>query len=306
MGWVFVLLFLAGCNFKVTQKKLPDISKDFSPVIYGKDNRQEVYASSNSLFRKLAESVAAMIPVANLSYFQKGGWYQLSYKSLEERFGYCSSERFFEQPVASECTGFLVGADLLLTAAHCIKLESDCNYNYWFFNFEVDEKGSFLTEISPSNIYSCVELIEKSFYQDYSLVRLDRVVKDRNPLTFRREGKPGSGDPLAVIGHPLGLPKKIADHAWIRDNSNEHFFMANLDTYSGSSGSPVFNAKTGVVEGILSGGAFDYFYVKEKDCHLTTICEDKECSGENVSRITNVKYLQDTKTSAPGSFSPDS
>ena len=45
--------------------------------------------------------------------------------------------------------------------------------------------------------------------------------------------------PLVVIGHPSGLPTKIADGAWVRNNESEYYFVTNLDTFGGNSGSAV-------------------------------------------------------------------
>ncbi|WP_420540401.1 S46 family peptidase (plasmid) [Paenibacillus polymyxa] len=49
--------------------------------------------------------------------------------------------------------------------------------------------------------------------------------------------------------------------AAVRDNPPNAFFVANLDTYGGNSGSPVFNSDTHEVEGIL---------VRGEDCTRTT------------------------------------
>ena len=40
--------------------------------------------------------------------------------------------------------------------------------------------------------------------------------------------------------------------------SNLYYFTANLDTYRGNSGSPVFNAITHKVEGVLVRGEQDF------------------------------------------------
>ena len=85
---------------------------------------------------------------------------------------------------------------------------------------------------------------------DFALIQLDRKVTDRRILDYRRKGRISKGENLVVIGHPSGLPTKIADGAYVKSLKNK-FFRANLDTYGGNSGSAVFNANTGVVEGIV-------------------------------------------------------
>ena len=61
-------------------------------VIYGTDNRVDVFESSNTLFKKLAKSTAAMIPshkVEDLNAYEV----KLAGNTLAER-GMCKSERF--------------------------------------------------------------------------------------------------------------------------------------------------------------------------------------------------------------------
>ena len=64
--------------------------------------------------------------------------------------------------------------------------------------------------------------------------------------------------------------------------------MANLDTYGGNSGSAVFNAKTGLVEGILVRGEQDY--VQKGDCRVSNVCPADGCRGEDVTKILSVGF----------------
>ena len=64
-------------------------------------------------------------------------------------------------------------------------------------------------------------------------------------------GKVKTAQGVYVIGHPCGLPLKYVPDAEVRENAAASFFVANLDTYGGNSGSPVFNAQNNKVEGIL-------------------------------------------------------
>ena len=94
-----------------------------------------------------------------------------------------------------------------------------------------------------------------------------------------------------VIGHPSGLPTKISDGAIVRENANKVFFQSTLDTFGGNSGSAVFDAKTGLVEGILVRGERDYVQDPVMNCSRPKVCKVTECRGEDVTRITNIKQL---------------
>jgi V8-like Glu-specific endopeptidase len=259
-------------------------------VIYGEDNRVDVYASTNTMYQELAESTAAMIDKKNLIKKEKS--YQIVGSTLSGR-GMCKDERFANQITAAMCSGFLVGEDLLVTAGHCIKNQGDCDKYAWVFDYRLKYVGDKASAVDASAVYHCKEIVERklsTFFgkDDYALIRLERKATDRRPLDFRRSGKIKKGTPIVVIGHPTGLPTKIADGAKVRDLKGK-YFVGNLDTYGGNSGSAVFDATTGVIEGILVRGATDY--VTRNGCRASNRIGDNEGRGEDVTYITNIKYL---------------
>lgn len=261
-------------------------------VVYGTDNRVDVYKSNNELYKKLSTSTAAMISTSAL--IAKDGGYFVKSGTLQDD-GICADARFAKQKTAAMCSGFLVGKDLLLTAGHCIKSMSDCKSYSWVFDYSntTGEKTDFL--INKKDVYKCTEIISRELDSetddDYALVKLDRIT-DRSPLTFRKSGKIAECAKIVVIGHPSGLPTKIADDAYVRLNSNKYYFQANLDTFGGNSGSAVFDAKTGEVEGILVRGENDYAMDSISNCSRPRVCKMNECRGEDVTRITNIKELK--------------
>lgn len=262
-------------------------------VVYGVDNRVDVINSNNQMFIDLAASTAAMINSSSLQVSSSGADVEISGGSLTSR-GICSSERFANQMSAANCSGFLVGEDLLVTAGHCVRSEYSCNTYSWVFDFKVYTEDQYEVSVAADKVYRCKEIIttvlDRRTMDDYALIRLDRKVKDRAPLRFRKSGKPSVGDDLVVIGHPTGLPTKIADGANIR-SLEEKYFSANLDTYGGNSGSAVFNANTGVVEGILVRGATDYVSAPGQNCRISNVLADDAGRGEDVTYITNIQEL---------------
>ena len=115
------------------------------------------------------------------------------------------------------------------------------------------------------------------------VVGFDRRVAGRTPLRVSSR-KIADGRAVFVIGHPSGLPAKYAGGAHVRDNRRRAYFTANLDTYGGNSGSPVFDRRTKTVEGILASGEQDF--VKRGDCQVSLVCPDGGCQGEAVTRST--------------------
>lgn len=261
-------------------------------VIYGEDNRVDL-KDSTDFYQLLGKSTAAMISGSNLS--ANGDSMTISGPTLKER-GMCGSERFAEQITAANCSGFLVGEDLLVTAGHCIKSQADCNKYKWVFDYAYSDsdKGSF--NVPKESVYNCKQVIEQSLSRsdmnDYALIKLDRKVADRAPLSFRKEGKIEQGANLVVIGHPTGLPTKVADDATVRKLSGT-YFVANLDTYGGNSGSAVFDANTGMVEGILVRGETDYVRDSQRGCRISYVVDQNGGRGEDVTYITNIRALKD-------------
>jgi V8-like Glu-specific endopeptidase len=269
------------------EQRVPFESNVFlAKVIYGADDRVEVSQSSNEMFKILAKSTAAMIKNTKISEDLK-----LSDSTLGESFNLCHGERFREQINPASCSGFLVAANIMVTAGHCIKNQFDCDSSKWVFDFNSNEK-----QLQASQIFSCKNLIERRLVADgpdFALFTIERSVLDRKPLKFRTSGVIDKGQSIVVIGHPSGLPTKIAAGASVREQSHDDFFVANLDTFGGNSGSAVFNEKTGLVEGILVRGETDYksIMVNGKSCRKVFQCDSDKCRGEDVTKITAVEGL---------------
>lgn len=261
-------------------------------VVYGDDDRLDLYNVTNPLHYEIAQSTAAMFPPRALKKLNDGS-YQVSAQTLADQ-GICSDALFADQPTAAYCSGFLVGEDLLVTAGHCIENASDCSNYKWVFDYNYTDASHQLS-ISEQSVYSCASIVERKLgggrSSDYALIKLDRKVTGRAPLSVRQSGQVASKQDLVVIGHPTGLPTKVAAGANVRDNSNSAYFVANLDTFGGNSGSAVFDANTGVVEGILVRGEQDYTYDRNKQCLVPKECSNSGCSGEDVTRITEIQSL---------------
>lgn len=276
---------LETADIQVYMDKLEDIIKITPKVVYGDDNRIEVTEISNPVYREYARATAVQFPQSSFGENNK-----IVSPTLGQRKELCSDVKFQEQLSPGRCSGFLVGGDILVTAGHCIRRQADCDAYKWVFGFDVNS-----THTNPDDVYECKEIIEREEFDDtgsdFAVVRLDRRVKGRTPLKFRKSGSINKGDNIFVIGYPNGIPGKFADGAFVRRNGAKHWFEANLDTFKGNSGSAVFNEATGLIEGILVRGANDYILDTVRDCFKIKVCEELGCSGEEVVRITEVDGL---------------
>ena len=270
-------------------------------VIYGKDNRQDVYQSTNAAHKKLAKSNAAMI---HLGHFQKGskeGFFDLrSVPTLEAGQNVCPSEAFSQQLTSATCSGFLVSPDTLVTAGHCYKSfdtpENVCKTFAWVFDYEMKSAAHDPTKNIPiTNIYTCKKVVTAQLTNltDFAVIKLDRKVVGREPLKFRTSGKIADSTSLVAIGHPTGLPTKITTGGKITKNSESNTFSTTLDTFHGNSGSAVFDARSGLVEGILIQGKIDYIQSNPRDpksCKVVNKCDENGNNCTAGAQIGTIKW----------------
>lgn len=88
-------------------------------------------------------------------------------------------------------------------------------------------------------------------------IELDREVTNHTAARICTTGKISDDAKVHVMGHPSGLPLNVADDSFIKNNMKDSYFVANLDTYGGSPGSPIFNSDTHEVEGILACAPYE-------------------------------------------------
>lgn len=260
-------------------------------VIYGDDNRKDIYEVNDSQLLNLADSTVALVDASQ--FMAKGGGYtNIKAEKYGDAYALCKDEPFYDQPTGAFCSGFLVNDDTIVTAGHCIRNQESCEDVKFVFGFAVKSINDGADTVKENDVYGCKQLIHtevKGNGADFAVIKLDRKVKNHTPLKLRKKGSLAINEAVTVIGHPAGIPTKIADGAQVRSIENG-FFNTNLDTYGGNSGSAVFNSTSGEVEGILVRGATDFVF--KDGCRKSNVCKDDECRGEDVTLISEVlKYL---------------
>jgi V8-like Glu-specific endopeptidase len=288
--------------------------RDERRVIYGCDDRKNFYdARLNAQQRHAADATVMLVYRNQLVTRDQGAHFDLP----SEGAGLCSPdqvalfqydipERFWDEPAPGFCTGFKVGRRLIATAAHCVTSQLDCRGNRtkkhpgvsFVFGFRMTTSDAHPEKTIPrTSIYHCSRIVggpadPKRGQADWRVVEVDRDI-DAPQVSLASSGtalQRGTG--VTVVGYPLGLPVKIADHAAVNRIENP-FFIANLDTYGGNSGSAVFNSEklAGgelLVEGILAGGEDDFTELS-LSCNLSKRCPDDGCNGERVTLISEIQ-----------------
>ena len=265
-------------------------------VIYGVDDRKEIFDVSDPEFRKSADAVVSLFRLDRVDPLPDGLNSEIDDTKFGTDYMLCSTEPFREQPCTAFCSGVLVARDIVATAGHCVdtpeKGTPPVTEIKFVFGYRMIDKKNAQRVISNGEIYVGKEIVDKIYTptgEDWALVRLNQKVVGHEPVPVRISSKIADKEDLYVIGYPRGLPAKFADGSTVRDNSNRQFFVANLDTYAGNSGSPVFNRRTHEVEGILVRGEKDFVLQDpeiEKDCQISLVCPTTGCRGQDCVRTT--------------------
>lgn len=258
-------------------------------VVYGEDDRIDLFQETDTEKRTWAYSTCALIDTSRLTQNTDGTW-TISAPGAYYRAGLppCEGEPFGGQPTASYCTGFMVGSDLIVTAGHCYNSYDLASTRFIFGFYMVNETTPRLS-FQADEVYRGIEIVSAmpTGSSDHCVVRVDRPITapGARPFKLRREGTIQPGDYVGVIGHPSGLPLKLAfGNTYVRSSTDPGFFVANLDTYGGNSGSPVINAATGVLEGILVRGDTDFIY--QSTCFISNVVPSDGGRGEDVTKAT--------------------
>jgi subtilisin-like proprotein convertase family protein len=152
------------------------------------------------------------------------------------------------------------------------------------FGFQVGADAAAPQQFAEAQIYQCKELVASKIDPgsglDYSIFKVDRVVSVAAPLPLRKTGHPRRHDRLTALAYPHGGPLKVINGGQIRSiDLDKTFFVANIDGFTGNSGSPVIGVE-GTVEGIIVRGAESY--AQEDGCLRAIHCAEDECRGEDV------------------------
>lgn len=229
--------------------------ENFSGVIYGEDSRKNIGPSMTDA-KPSSQSAATALILRN-DEIKKTPQTLLQTMPL-----LCKDEKFLTEPVQGFCSGVLIAPDKLLTAGHCFRGKKECEESSVIFGFTAAKaKG----KINPYDVYRCKEIVvrentivKKDLWSlDYAVIQLDRPVKDVLPVKIASQADlPKVGDVVISLSHPLGLPLKQDIAKILPYKSEAHFLRVGVDTFSSSSGSPLFN-QAGELVGILSEGADD-------------------------------------------------
>lgn len=271
----------------------------FNPlVVYGVDDRVEMKDVQSAAIRELGRSTLAIIWSDSLSYNHDTEHYELKSENQITGLGVCPEEPFALQPYFSGCTGILISPDKVLTAGHCFLEMTDqnekCRGAHFVIDYAMSSEGQIPKTFSRDQVFHCQKVLQVVYTtasEDFSIIQLDRPIHDRRPIAPSQGPLPVPGTPIFSMGYPDGLPLKFIAGATVRSHKT-NAFVTDLDTYHGNSGSPVFNATTLELEGVLVRGEADFDTIESRHCLRSRHLPQKEGRGEDVSTLPPFKSFQ--------------
>lgn len=236
--------------------------------IIGEDDRRDEFSEDVSdRLREIGRSTAMIIENANVIDLGDGTT-QLAGATLGESYYMCPGETFSEQQNPGFCSAWLVGPDTIMTNGHCVTSQTACENSSFVFDFAITEEGADPTIVPSASVVPCERVLawdETSLCDvDFALLKLARPVTDRAPVTVRNPAEDFQSDNLVIIGHPFGLPRKYAlEGDVLHQGSNG--FLTTHDIFGGNSGSAIFDAESGHVQGLVTcgGSNLEWFYIDE-------------------------------------------
>ncbi|RKH71564.1 trypsin-like peptidase domain-containing protein [Corallococcus aberystwythensis] len=269
----------------------PALNESSSPVVYGTDNRQDVYAHPDATLRDRARQATVALVTPDLLDMSDPNDVQVDPLTLGEWGSLCSDQRFLDDPNPAFCSGTLIDDDLVLTAGHCVRNATACANTRFVFKFYKTDANT-LETITSADVFSCKSIVvrrETTSSVDYAILRMDRSAAGRFVPAPVRPGNTAMtvGQNVAVIGSGSGIPFKIDSGGSVRENNSgpKDFFVATTDTFGGNSGSGVYETATHTVAGILVRGDEDYVERSGQDCYEVNVCTETGCGGEEITYV---------------------
>lgn len=218
-----------------------------------------------------------------------GGYFELDTRTtMEDRFSLCDGQLFGEQSSVGIGTSFLLTDSVLCSAFHVFELPVS-NY-FVVFGFDLlPLTGKARRIFSSDLVFEIDQVLPNSDVNEDVIFFSLKEPTNRTPMAMGKSTNLGENNYLYMIGYPSGIPSKLSSRGRPTQNRGRRSFQAEIDAFAGNSGSPVFDAASHELVGMLVSGEYDWEI--EGDCYVAKVCEADACLGERIIRIEHLLRL---------------
>lgn len=261
-------------------------------VIYADQNIRQTTQVKDVKIKLLSQSVAMQVQRYAIQPALVSGLFTMRSVLLGNKAPICKGNPWTKFNALGSCSATLINHDTLLTAGHCLShAQWDCDQKSWILN----AREEYFTQTSfqyftDDQILHCKEIISHNVDAnsglDYAIIKVDRKAqRPVLPLVLARSSQ--VGDDIFMIGHPLGLASMTSEVGNIRAEEDQ-FYVANLDSFAGNSGAPVFRKSDNKLTGMLVRGEEDFVWNDEDKCFEFRVCDNDDCRGEDIVKIESI------------------
>lgn len=266
---LFGLLLCGGCGD--TDAALGDaIGQARAAVVHGSDDRREYYDTVEQSMRHLFEAHAVVLMnKRRVESVLQARWERIPTWAELDRL--CPDEPFANQPTAAFCSGVLAGDGLVLTSEHCLYGTQIDDIRVVFGYYYIDAER---LAVDEGDVHEVSSIVRRSSDDggvdgvDFAWLRLaERTRSSQTSVpVFTQRAPLVTGTRIFTVNAGGGIPLKLDAGGSVLDARPglEDFFVADTDTFRGSSGGGAFTS-TGALLGTLARGSAD-FALTESGC----------------------------------------
>lgn len=173
--------------------------------------------------------------------------------------------RFANQVSIADCTGFLIGQDILITAARCIPEEKDAAAGFLkknlvlrtfqYYSTTEADAPQYRPSVLDSEVITMKEVLfrgQEHGEDNFAVIRLEKKFELVRPVKLKRGYDVRFGNKVTTISHPHGLAKKGDFDAILSQEPDPKTQLFPISTAHGHSyGEPIFDPNSHGVIGLV-------------------------------------------------------
>ena len=272
------------------------VALDVQELIFGPDNRVELYNAPASM-QKNAIKAAALMRIERIKRKGSRADFEISPsgKYVEHQgTPLCDEEPFKGQDQAAFATAVAIEDHLLITPEHVldgdsVKEDYRIVYGFWYESPQANH-------LEVLDMYTIKEIRPAANSKlDLSFLITHEPIRSEYISTKFRNQMPKIGERLYCAGYPGTkvdddrledrIPLKVVTDGSVKNHLSNGKFEADLDIFRGNSGSPVYSKSKHELAGMVLSAFPKHFQMTAGGCFISCTCESDRCKWPKILSI---------------------